>query len=826
MMRSRLRLAAILSAALVVVAGLLVPWVGEAESLRPAVSPAEDQPATELDGPRGERAPRRDGLGAPSPSPRSLTVRLLDATLAEPLLGSVLDSRGALLGETGDDGRARIVLRTGTTSALQFRAEGYEPHRAEPPAENPPGEWTVHLEPSLVTTVETVTPSGAPLEGIEVRVAPSSRFDSKGTWRALPPPANLQWLAGRTGPDGRWTFPLAVRALGEVRSPGGGVTRVKLVPGETARVTIAPGVATLRFVDAVSGAPLPGFVVQTRDALDPRQGPLYRETDALARLQVNPGSTELIVELPDPSRRNATCEADPRVTRMGEGYAFRFSGLLAGDTIELRVERCSVEVQLVDALSGEPVAGRVEVQYENSYTDPGLGPIWSPSMRLRSEFELVEGSFALGCAYLTNSPRRRLRLEVPGYGPAWVRHDGLQKNGPTVTVPLQPGQKTVLLRVVYADGSPFLGTLAVRDDGSGSLTPRMLTSPEGRLEPLPWSGEDLTVFVFSNAAPGPAAFQAAPTHPYGGTARHLLGRVEAGDVREGACTLTLDFTPPHGSLTVRGVPPGGPVLLALDVDGARHRASDRIGAEVRFTDLPPGPYLVGTEGWIAGLVSQGLVPGQDPGQDPGQALVTAVEPGRESYVDWDPRWWLETPLEGRVLCPPDMLSELALRPWYGGRTGSVQPRDTLRIYLDPEGNYHIPAGEPRPEVLLVCTANSSYWIQVLQAFEPGQDTEVPLGRLTLEWEGSPPSGENVTVLYWATELDFDTEFIDDRPNGYYLEWNTRSPLVLNAVSTSVRDVRLDVDKDRRIAFPVTIREAADTRLSVRRGGGTPVPLGR
>ena len=157
------------------------------------------------------------------------------------------------------------------------------------------------------------------------------------------------------------------------------------------------------------------------------------------------------------------------------------------------------------------------------------------------------------------------------------------------------------------------------------------------------------------------------------------------------------------------------------------------------------------------------------------------------------------------MCDPRMISELALRPWYATRSGNILAFDDVRIYLDADGRYRIPAGEPRPEVLLVCTANSSYWIQVLQAFEPGQDIELALGRMILEWEGPPPQGESVTVLYWPQELVFDTDFLDQNPHGYYLTWNTRRPLTLSAVSVFVRDVRIDAGHDPRVAFPVTIR---------------------
>lgn len=834
MARSTLRLAVVASAALVLLGWLLFAVIDPGEFGESSDAPLDMvQSRAHVDALGGaERAadprdPERSVLAEKSQDGRWYRIRLLDATLGEPLVGSVWSAQGARLCETGRDGRARVQLEQAAPPALEFRAAGYVPRKLAPLAADLEHEWLVRLEPERVTTIETVTQDGTPVAGVEVRIAAQAHLEANRPFprfRSLPPPPDLTWLEGTTDASGRLSFPLAVRAVAQLHPPGGSLVEVQLVPGETARVTVALETATLLFVDAQSGAALPGFVVETRDALDPRHRPLRQETDAQGELRVPTGRREFVVVLKDVSRKDATCAADVRVTRLNDGYAFRFSEILAGETFEIQVERCSVGLRLVDALSGEPLVGRVEVRFERAYEDPELGPIWSASKILRSEHDLASGGFSVGCTYIGTSPLRRLRLTVAGYAPAFIQHAALVENGTTTTVPLQPDNRTVRVQVIYADGSPFLGSLSVRDDGTGSITSRLPSNSEGRLEPITWSGGDLTVFCFSHEPPGQLRALAPNRdgHLHGGLRRHLLGHIAANDAGGGAATLTLEYSPLYGMLTVHGAPQDAPILMARDVDGILHRATRVAETQVVFERLPAGEYTVGTQAWLELLRTQGL----DTESYAAQSLLTRVEVGRPGELDWDPRWRLEAPLEGRVRCDPSMLSELALRPWYATRSGNVRASDDVRIYLDAEGRYRIPAGEPQPEVLLVCTANSSYWIQVLQAFEPGQDTELALGRMTLEWDGPPPPGESVTVLYWPQEPVFDTEFLDLDPNGYYLEWNTRRPLALSAVSTFVKDVRIAVGRDPRVAFPVAIRAGEETRLSVRRGGGRPVPVGR
>ncbi|MEE8468909.1 MAG: hypothetical protein V3T22_10650 [Planctomycetota bacterium] len=623
MARSTLRLAVVACAALVLLGWLLFAAIdpGESrESSDAALDVVQSQARVDaLDGAERAAAQRdpersvleRSVLAEEFENGRWYRIRLLDATLGEPLVGRVLSAKGVQLCETGRDGRARVQLEQTAPPTLEFRVAGYVPRKLAPLAADLEGEWSVRLEPELVTTIETVTRDGTPVAGVEVRIAAQAHFEANRPFprfRSLPPPPDLTWLEGTTDASGRLSFPLAVRAVAQLQPPGGSLVEVQLVPGETARVVVALEIATLLFVDAQSGVALPGFVVETRDALDPRQRPVRRETDAQGELRVPTGRREFVVVLKDVSRKNATCAADVRVTRLNDGYAFRFSEILAGETFEIQVERCSVGFRLVDALSGEPLVGRVEVRFERAYEDPELGPIWSASKILRSEHDLASGGFSVGCTYIGTSPLRRLRFTVAGYAPAFLPHAALVKNGTAATVSLQPDQRTVRVQVLYADGSPFLGSLSVRDDGTGSVTSRLPSDSQGRLEPIAWNGGDLTVFCFSHEPPGEVR-SLAPSkaeHLHGGLQRHLLGYIAAVDAGGGAATLTLEYAPLYGMLTVHGAPQDAPILMARDVDGILHRATRVAETQVVFERLPAGEYVVGPQAWLELLYTQGL----------------------------------------------------------------------------------------------------------------------------------------------------------------------------------------------------------------------------
>lgn len=754
-----------------------------------------------------------------------IDIRLQGAVLGEGLMGQVRDAGGDLLVETAADGNARLGLEPAPSGPLRFTATGYQARVLALPGELFEGPWVVRLEPLLSTTILTVAPDGGPIANVAIRVSRQDARAAARPWASTLDPLNQAVIEGRTDALGRFSFPLAGLAVAELTLASGDSQRVQLAGGEELRIVIEPENASIVFLDAASGVPLAGFVLSVREPLAARQTRARRVTDDQGRILVPAGTRELIAELTDARWTSAECDDNARVTDLGNGYSFRFNDLVAGDLFEIRVECCGVSLRLVDAESGELLTGRVGVRYEMGFDRGEQGTRWSPVPFQQTEADLVRGELLLGCAYLSSSTPHRIRLELPGYETMFLLTSELESNAPTKVLMLQPGDRRVRVRVLFADGSPVRGSFGVLDEASGSRYQKLKSDEQGRLNELPWGGEGLEIFYTSmeplfETDPPQAAHRGFGG---GGPALRSIGRIDREAIEAGDATLRLHVSPVRGSLSIRGLPEGAPVLLALSEEGGRQRAS-RVTAGVAFFEaLAVGSYIVGPAAWLDGLESQN----QGPTSDDAIELVLEVEAGETNESRWDPRWQMQSALEGQILCDPGMLAELTLRAWYGTRVGrTTEFGGRLRIYLDDEGRYRIPAGEPRPEVLLVCTANSSFWIQVLQAFDAGQDTRVKLGSMTLEWQGERPEEGVVTVLYWGTEVAFDAEFNERSPHGFALKWNTLGPLRLNAVPTSVRDVRIDVGRDGRRAFPVVIVDGEDTRVPLFRGGGEEVPLGR
>jgi hypothetical protein len=150
---------------------------------------------------------------------------------------------------------------------------------------------------------------------------------------------------------------------------------------------------------------------------------------------------------------------------------------------------------------------------------------------------------------------------------------------------------------------------------------------------------------------------------------------------------------------------------------------------------------------------------------------------------------------------------------------SVQANRAWLILPSPDGRGTIvvegaPEGEPVPERLLVCPASDLYWIEVLQSFLPGESLELPSGRLTIQWEGALPEGENLTVFVKATEPKFDAPFELLSSYGYYRDWTGAAPVIFDAVSTFVDHVKVDAKGYERASFPLEINPQIDARLKI------------
>ncbi len=762
----------------------------------------------------------------PNTGPRVLNLRLLSSGFDEPILGKVLIPDGACLIETDRQGQASLTFTSVSPQTLEFRADGYATLRADLPMTDT-AEWIVHLVPKSTTNLIVTDSLGLPVRKARVQTAPLSTRDWTPSFLGHPPQPEVDWKRGFTDKEGLFSWPLASPAIAEVFAPNGLAARVQVSPGETVRITLATETAVLEFVDAESGEPLPNFAITLEHALSPGHGPIELTTNPQGIIQVPANQRELVVCLSDPSSDQAVTNANPRTTRHGDGYSFRFDNLRPDERITIRVTRCSVAIQMIDSTNLEPITGSVTIDNQRRYESPEHGETWISSSSLRRTATLDEGLVAIDCTYLTK--KGRLCLQVPGYAPVFVPQAELEKNGQTTRVLATPNAQELRVRVLFADGTPFISKLIVFDDQTRNFSDKTATNMAGWAGPLPWGGGSVTLFCWSYVEPGQPGSQAPP--PSGGLGgngptRKLLGTLAASDIHSGIGTLVLKISPTYGGLQITGCPDDAPVLEVVDADGIRHRSHHQNNQGVFFESLIPGPYLAGPPAWLDALQSQG-VGAADRNPSP---LLLLVQEGEILQSPWDPRWRMEESLQGRVICPSGQLSELALKPWYANATGWIGPRDNNRIHLLPDGRYEIPAGSIRPEALLVCTSNSSYWIQVLQAFEPGQDTQVSLGRMVLTWQGPPPNTETVTILYWAYDLEFDMPFTEHNPHGYYLEWNTQAPLHLGAVSTHVTDVRCDMafgdEKEQRFAIPVTIEDGKTTHVTIGQGLGEVVPLGR
>ncbi len=744
-----------------------------------------------------------------------LKVHLVGAPFSEPLLGQIESEMGQFLGGTDAQGFGLIRLDPNVASPLTFQATGYEPQQRVFEASSADREWAVELVPLLSATVEVVTPQGAPVEGVEVRIRRDSYKHPGNSWRSSPLPVGSVQLKGTTDSAGRFSCPLVGLAVAEIHSPYGGIVSARLAPGETVRVLVHFEGATLTFVDGTSGDPLADFLVETLDTLNPRAREVRRTTNSQGEIFLAAGSRELVVELKDLSSRSASCTPHPRVTQLGSGYAFRFSDLQDGDAHEIRVERCSYRLKLVDSQTGQPINGRVDVQFESGIQPKDQDPRWVAISSLSFEARLVDGEFEVDCPYISSRGVNRLRLTVSGYSPALVPHSRLTKELVPNTVVMTLGTSHVRLRVLYANGEPCLGRFVIADLATGSHSAIVKNNSEGYLPALAWGGGDLDVFNLSRKNAEQSKLAGHSSGGFGGpNDKRLMGHVRRNEVIDGLATLTLDSVPESGRLEIQAVPVGAAILFALDEDGNRRQASDQNDHISVFDGLPNGEHVVGPARWLDLLETQFL----RYSETQWKLLATQVTADKTNVTQWDPRWQLQSPLEGRVHCAPESLSELALRPWYAYREGRVGPKDDVRLFLDAQGRYRIPAGEPRPEVLLVCPANSSLWPQVLQAFEPGQDCTLSFGSMTLEWEGERPKDGTVTAFFRPEDPAFDTQFIELQLNSRDRAWNMLQPLTFGSVSTDVRKVGFNLRSGETFSLPVEIRVGENTLVRVRKDG--------
>ncbi len=752
----------------------------------------------------------------------AVRLRLVDATLGTPVLGQVLGPGGEVLGESDLEGQLVLAEIGDPLPTLIFTASGYRRVSRAPEPADLAGEWVVELVPELVSSVIAEDELGNRIEGVEVRIGPKP--PRKASLHVGPSAERPEsWpLAGMTGAEGRFEFALARMAVAELRSSQNSVALVQLSPGESARVVLQRQPAILRFVDSGSGQAIPGFLVATRDGLASRELKVQRQANARGELTVPAGRRKWIVQLLDPTRSDAHCADDPRVTVGSEGYEMSFEALLPGEVVTVHVERCGVLLQLVDAVTGMPLVAVAEVDYERFREHKDKGVSWRPRTILHQSMVLDDGGLALGCLYLPklrdeNARRReRLRLVVEGYRPTWLTGADLEENAPRREVQLVPGARLVRVQVLYADGVPFAGKLRLRDGVSRSVSITAEPDSKGCLPAIDWGGGEIQVSCSRWKDPKvEAASPFDPERDQNKEGSFVLGTVPAADIVDGQARLVLPYAPARCALEVRGVPQGAPALVAIDLEGARRR-STRIGDVARFVDLPPGLHLIGSTEWVV------RVEGQVEWEAWDRFAVTLVG-GEERSIDWDPQWWLTDEIRGRITCAPESMAELFLRPWYGGREVRVPPKDDLRIHLDQDGGYLIPVGEPRPELLLVCKVGSDSWTPVLMALEPGQDAHVALGTVVVEWGGAPASGSNSKVSYRCGHPDLGVPFTNQRHTRDSTDWNRLSPLTLSAVPIGVTELRVSLKGYAQAAFPLVVHEGGVTRIQVQADRFDPLP---
>ena len=703
-----------------------------------------------------------------------MTVVMLDEALGAPIPGGTVKVGPAPVAWTGLDGKARVPVPGGGLRPLTCSAPDFESSTVMPPANAAGSRLDVWLRPAWSTTVRVVDEAGQPYRGVRVRLAHRSSLQETdfGMMQAIEPSAWTE--SATTDALGVVQFRLAATGIGEAFAPSGASAQFRVCPERELLVELSREPAALRVIDSKSGGPLANFALGLTVTSDPIAREVQIKTNERGEVPIPVGRAAVTVRVKDPRRNSCEFARHPALIPGAYHNTAEISAAAKGDVFRLSVDVCSVPFRLVSVASGLPVEGLVQIEREKAYSI-GEGTVWRSQRVLRRSALLEDGRVDIDCVYLSNRKTFRTSFTVSGYRTAHVIDADCVKNGPVMTLELTGGTNPVDVSVLYADGAPYVGQVILGNKVTGATEKELLLDPVGMATLQHWDGGAISVDEFSGSG--------------GGFKRVELGVIEADEVAEGRAALVLEDAPARGSLVVlRGESGQAPMLFAMDGANRMYQSRQTTRGAL-FEALPEGAYVVGPRSWLSALAEQNVSPGQGQHLD----LSTQIVSGQETVVAWDGRWALEAPLVGRVMAENGLLSSLYLLPWYGNRRGSISPFEHRRLTLDPDGRYVLRAGQPRPEVLLVCRADAENWVSVIQAFEPGDDIRLSCGALRLEWEGTPPAQERATVIHSLEPPSFESAFEDTSRSALVRRWVTTSPIVLTHVSLACKEIKVRVD---------------------------------
>lgn len=608
---------------------------------------------------------------------------------------------------TDAHGRVRTRFRSGSPLllppeqlSLDVFAAGYRRRLVEAQYLSG-GTLEVRMDPREHVAILALDSDGSPVDAAEIRVR---RADSRGR----PEKGAIERVI-RTDSEGQASFPLASPFLIGFADEA----RTFLVHPWTGQVELRRAAkehtpTTVRLVDSVTGAPLGGVEVTLRGSGEGTWRRRVAASSAEGELTLPGAAGPWVLDLGRTQNFVASGRGQLQLDRQSLERDHRRT---SSGAFDLLVERCGAVIACSVARGGDRVHGPGSFRVDYRRTD-------GTTKRGREiDVHAVDGRVALPCMAGLDE-LSTVVVTIRGYRPYSIPGTevlGAARDRRSIEAALTPTEVR-RLELVGVTGTPLCVGIRVINDADVVLFEGQ-TDELGRTEPMNWGGGDLRGQIATSAY-------------YDETARGIYVTEEllAGSVD--AVRVVVDLQ--SATLWIDGVPRDSAPLVLRTEAGASFQGAWGDGGIV-FEGLLPGLVVVGPESWVESVSARRHL-----GSRTGW---TRIGPG-ENRIPWDSDWQLDRPLELLVTSSTPLSAPTFLVPLYGPVDTNVPLGFGMPQWAWTPGEVvTVPAGAPRPALLLACSVDpagvrsgrGASGIRVLDDVPAEGRYEIPNGVLSLTW---------------------------------------------------------------------------------------------
>jgi len=737
-------------------------------------------------------------VSGPSVARTDLRLLVVEASTGDPLI-AIVDARvrrgGRVVASSRvTGGSGEFVLGEGLDflEHIHVHARGYLPADLTPADWRAPsdGPLVVELEARGVCRVRVVDSAGNTAGDVPLEWSRASS-GSAASWRAE------EFVVGpttRTDRDGQSTLASSRPQWVRIAAEGAAVLgeRVLVRPDTEEAILHLPAHSSrLVFVDADTGEPMPGLqlAVYSSQLGGVSARNVRTDDDGVVVLSGLVAPYVLTLDRLDGARFDSFQEGDSiEVLRGNLEIDLDGPGLAADRDIRVRVEDCGFSLLCVAAADDQAIEAPVSLKLD--FERAGLG-WWGGhwyGVPSRSGLVRIQCLPALGDDWSDI----RVSIQPVGFEPrvldiAELRLLDKASGGP-VRLVFEP-QMAHTLVFQSNSGAPYpVGDYRLSEVEGDLQLASGSSSLSGETQPFSWHAGDLRIMLRSRLGGGFGAV--------GGKATAALELTVRADQLEASDTVIVSVPRELGRIEIVACDLPLESMLAKHESGLELQPTGLRDGVIDFGAVPAGDWAVGPRPWVRSIWDRKFA------RLAGDFVH--VSPGRTLRLDCDADWAMQTPLSGRVQVSGSGDEPLYLLPFYGqcGRLSALSVA-RLGIPLDADGRYTLPAGDPRPAGLVVCSLEpvsgirrkGGNGVRPLAVISPGSDAEIALTRLTLHWPRELAWPGRVRVSFTLSEEQLEgacgKAVAGGGPYAVFVDWPSVDPLVIESIPGRSVDVSIE-----------------------------------